>query len=336
MIEFYTGVSGSGKTYRAVSYIYDIFLDSKSKDYGKFKKFYTNINEFDFSAFPAGVAFPLEYDTLLENLTLLHKAYLEKQTDKELNELAETLGLKDAFFVFDECQNYFDKKNTVLIWWLSYHRHFYQNIILITQNLSLIEAKYKGFSEFFYLAVPSGLRVFLSSFKYVQYVGSRMSKAQKSAKISIKFNEAVYKLYHSGDNTQSPRVIYKYLAIAVGALAISALIIGLIVHFLFGGKDKKTISNDKNISRSAGVHDIQKKSSEQLPQKSDSFSNSITLVCSLKGCEYNSDFYSLKLMKFYIKKYKLTVVNVTHISDSIFIYKYITPDDKFFKALSYD
>ena len=335
MIEFYTGVSGSGKTYRAVSYIYDIFLDSKSKDFGKFKKFYTNINEFDFSAFPDGVAFSLEFDKLLDDLTVLHKAYLAKQTDKELNELAENLGVKDAFFVFDECQNYFDKKNTVLIWWLSYHRHFYQNIILITQNLSLIEAKYKGFSEFFYLAVPSGLRVFLSSFKYVQYVGSRMSKAQQSAKISIKFNDAVYRLYHSGDNTQSPRVIYKYLAIAVGALAISALIIGLIVHFMFSSKDKKMVNNDKNVSLSAGLH-VNKKTSEVDLKKNDSLPTSVTFICSSNGCEYNTDFYTLAFMKFYIKKYKLTVINVAHVSESVYIYKYNVPDDRFFKVLSYE
>lgn len=335
MIEFYTGVSGSGKTYRAVQYLYDIFLDSKSKEFGKFKKFYTNINEFDFSAFPADIAFPLDFEKLLEDLTVLHKAYLAKQTDKELNEIADTLGLKDAFFVFDECQNYFDKKNTVLIWWLSYHRHFYQNIILITQNLSLIEAKYKGFSEFFYLAVPSGLRVFLSSFKYVQYVGSRMSKAQQSAKISIKFNEAVYKLYHSGDNTQSPRVIYKYLAIALGALAISAFIIGLIVHFMFGSHKKNDVKTDKSVSLSAGQK-ISQKSTDLDLKKNDSVSTSVTFICSSNGCEYNSDFYSLSFIKFYIKKYKLILVNVAHVSDSVYIYKYNVTDDRFFKVLSYE
>jgi zona occludens toxin len=334
MIEFYTGVSGSGKTYRAVYYLYEIFLNSKSKDFGKFKKFYTNINEFNFSFFSDGVGFNLDFDVLLKYLTILHKAYLDKQTDAELNILADSFGLKDAFFVFDECQNYFDKKNTVLIWWLSYHRHFYQNIILITQNLSLIEAKYKGFSEFFYLAVPSSLRVFLTKFKYVQYIGSRMSKAQKSETISIKFDAEVYKLYHSGDNTQSKRVIYKYLIIALFALFAFFLVIFLVVHFLFSSKDKKHLVNDKNISQRAKSFFSQTNSKIIDIKKSDSLS--VTIICSSFGCYYNTDFYSLSYMKYYIKKYKLFLLNVSSISDGQYVYKYRVSDNNFFKDLSYD
>ena len=335
MIEFYTGIMGSGKTNRSVQYLYDIFLDSKSKDFGKFKKFYTNINEFNFSAFPDGVGFPLDFDNLLESLTILHNAYKNKDNDTQLNILAESLGLKDAFFVFDECQDYFGGKNTVLLWWLTYHRHFFQNIILITPDLTLIESKYKRLAEFYYLAVPSALRVFLKSFTYIQFTGSRMTKAQKSAKISIKYNEEVFKLYKSGGNTQSPRVIYKYLAIAVGALALSALIIGLIVHFMFGGHDKKDVKTDKNVSLSAGLH-VNKKTSEVDLKKNDSLPTSVTFICSSNGCEYNTDFYTLAFMKFYIKKYKLTVINVAHVSESVYIYKYNVPDDRFFKVLSYE
>ena len=162
MIEFYTGVPGSGKTYKAVSYAYDCFLDEKSKNYKKFNQFYTNINELDFDSFNSDleeVAYPLDFDLLLKSLFKLHKMFLEKKTDSELMVLADELNLSHSLFLIDECHNYFNSNNEVLIWWLSYHRHLHQDILFMTQNLSLVFKKYLSFSEFFYKAVPSSMRL---------------------------------------------------------------------------------------------------------------------------------------------------------------------------------
>ncbi|MFA5214449.1 zonular occludens toxin domain-containing protein [Sulfuricurvum sp.] len=326
MIEFYTGVPGSGKTYRAVSYLYDIFLDSKSKSFGKFKKFYTNINEFQFDAFPAGLAFDLDYELLLVKLTQLHKLYMSKCTDTELLELAEELGLKDAFFVIDEAHNYFEKKNSVLVWWLSYHRHLHQDIILVTQNLALVESKYKSFSEFFYKAIPSSLRVFGSTLKYEQYIGSRMYKNQRSEKFTLKFNPDVYALYTSGANTQGKKVIYKYVAFAVAGLVVVIIAISLMVHFIFGGKKSSTDLKPVPVSASASSSVASHASASSIVSSSvdDSFPL-VRFVCTYQECHCDGFVIPNANMTIYIKEYKLKVLTLERLPDGYFIYRYKVP-----------
>lgn len=329
MIEIYTGVPGSGKTYRAVSYLYDIFLDSKSKSFGKFEKFYTNINEFSFDEFPQGVAFDLDFEDLQSKLKQLHTLYMTKCTDSDLIELAKTLHIDNAFFVIDEAHNYFEKKNSVLTWWLSYHRHLHQDIILITQNLSLIESKYKSFSEFFYKAIPSSLRVFGNTLKYEQFIGSRMFKNQRSEKISLKFNPDIYSLYHSGANTQSKKVIYKYIAYAVIALVVLLLVLYSIVHFMFGGDTNKPPVVSPPASQ-------QKSVSSPLPDlKPFVTSDYMRFVCDFDSCSYNGQIFTNSQMLIFIKQYDLKVKHFESIDSSFFIYQY-QKNDAFLKGEIHD
>lgn len=315
MIEIYTGVPGSGKTYRAVSYIYDIFLNKKSKDFGKFTRFYTNINEFAFDEFDSMVAYDLNWELLFEKLTQLHKLYMSKVDDSELLELADSLYISNSFFVIDEAHNFFEKKNTVLTWWLSYHRHLHQNIILITQNLSLIETKYKSFSEFFYKAIPSSLRVFGSTLKYEQYIGSRMFKTQRSEKFSLKFNPDIYALYSSGANTQGKKVIYKYIGFAVVGLSLLVTMGFLILHFLFPSNDVKKDSS-KTVSNTP----------KSLPiSQNDPNSYTLSFVCNFDDCHTQSFIIPNRDMKYYITKYKLIVLSSYPLDNGFYIYTYQAP-----------
>lgn len=335
MIEIYTGVPGSGKTYRAVSFLYDIFLDDKSKSFGKFSKFYTNINEFKFSAFPDCVGFPIDFDVLLDQLSQLHKLAMSKANDKELNELSKSFNLDNAFFIIDEGHNFFDKQNAVLIWWLSYHRHLHQDIIIITQNLSLIDSKYKSFSEFFYKAIPSSLRIFGNKLKYEQYIGSRMFKSQRSEKFELKFNPLVYDLYTSGANTQSKKVIYKYLAFAGFGFLGVALVIYLIVHFMFSGGKKKDINSTANpISKSFSSSSGSSSFSSSLGVSKDQ--SLVTFICTSSDCEALSQTFTLEDMKRYIKKYKFDVLTLQRLPNDFYIYKYKVNDSKFFSEVLND
>lgn len=326
MIEIYTGVPGSGKTYRAVSYLYDIFIDSKSKSFGKFQKFYTNINEFKFEEFPAGVGYDLDFEELLTKLKTLHALYMKKCTDSELIELAKTLDLDNAFFIIDEAHNYFEKKNTVLTWWLSYHRHLHQDIILITQNLALIESKYKSFSEFFYKAIPSSLRIFGSTLKYEQYIGSRMFKNQRSDKFSLKFNPDVFELYHSGANTQSKKVIYKYVTFAVLGLSAFLIFGYAVVYFMFGGDNK----NPPTVSPPASSVSPQNKKITPIAESIKNDDSTMRFICDFETCAYNGQIFSINEMSVFIKEYPLKVVKFQSIDDTFFIYHY-EKNDKFLK-----
>ena len=168
MITYLLGLPGSGKTYFAVDKIYNNF--STAPEAKKDKKLnldicYTNINELNLKKLDN--VHLLDFDILQKHLSELHRMVIkEKSTDEALIEKLKEYNLYNALFVIDEAHHYFDRKDTVLVWWLSYHRHLYHEIILITQNLSLIESKYKAFSEFFYVAKPQSLTLNRSYFKY--------------------------------------------------------------------------------------------------------------------------------------------------------------------------
>lgn len=371
MIEYYTGVPGSGKTYNAVNHAYNCFIDSSHKDYGKYKNFYTNINEFNFEFFNDNalvakksdkkqsifsfiknkkmalnesvadsgtdaqsvkkvVVYNLEIDKLLESLTILHTLYLEKADDSVLIEKSRELNILDTLFIIDECHNYFSDSNAVLIWWLSYHRHLHQDIILITQNLSLIYRKYLSFGEFFYKAVASSLRVRSNVFTYHQYINYHLYKNAHSDTIKVNFRASVYALYASGANTQSKKVIYKYILIAVGLLVVVVLIFKMIIsRFSHSNDDVKKptpamVSKNTNQSQSSSLYSPAPQNISNL----DSFS----VTCVANDCISNNQHFALNDLISYTLKYSLTQISINKLGSDIFIRSY-AKNEKFQKEV---
>ncbi|EQB39631.1 hypothetical protein M947_06455 [Sulfurimonas hongkongensis] len=244
MITFLTGVPGSGKTYKAVVSIYNNFSSSKNakpdlkKDY---ENCYTNINELKYK--DLNNTYPLDVDDLKEKLTILHKLYKDKVTDDILIEKCKDLNIYRSLFVIDEAHNIFDVNDKVLIWWLSYHRHLYHDIFLITQNLSLIFTKYKSFSEYFYKAKPTTVSLNRNTFKYDVYINSRMSMNAKSHTEKIAKNQEVFDLYHSGDSVKASNVLIKFYVFSIFAI-FAFFIIG---YYIFGGDDDKLQQSQKPI-----------------------------------------------------------------------------------------
>lgn len=220
MIEYDLGVPGAGKTYKAVYSLYANFgINSKLKDskfiHNDIDFAYTNINEIKLDSFDSGTIKKLDWDLFYDNLTTLHAHYKDKKTDSELIELAKNYDLFRCLIIIDECHNYLDRNDVVLIWWLSYHRHLHHQIYLITQNLSLIYTKYKSFSEFFYVAKSSSLRLFKNQMTYSQFTSSRLSQNSKSATIKIPFIKEIFDSFHSGANQQSKNILKKFIILAI-------------------------------------------------------------------------------------------------------------------------
>lgn len=372
MIEYYTGVPGSGKTYNAVNHAYNCFIDSSHKDYGKYKNFYTNINEFNFEFFNDNalivpksdkkqsllksifssikttstdsslasdseiqsvkktVAYNLEIDKLLESLTILHTLYLEKADDSVLIEKSRDLNILDTLFIIDECHNYFSDSNTVLIWWLSYHRHLHQDIILITQNLSLIYRKYLSFGEFFYKAVASSLRVRSSVFTYHQYINYHLYKNSHSDTIKVNFRASVYALYASGANTQSKKVIYKYIFIAAALLVVVFLVFNMIISRFSHANDdsNKTtpVVSSKNISTAQSPT-----LNAPAPQNISNI-DSFSVICVANDCISNDHKFSLTDLITYTSKYSLTQIAIDKLSSDVFVRSY-AKNEKFQKEV---
>lgn len=342
MITFLLGRPGSGKSYYAVDKIFNNF--STSPNAVKDKKFkydicYTNINEFNFDK--VDNVFPLDFDDLKVKLTLLHNLYKKKATDEELIEKCKEFNILNALFVIDEAHNFFDVRDAVLVWWLSYHRHLYHEIILITQNLALIESKYKSFSEFFYDALPASLTFDKRFFIYRIYCSSRLNSASKAGTFKLKRNVEVFDLYKSGDVVSAPNVILKVLLGALVFLVISVSIFLYYTNSLKSGNGKDTnttnTSSQKTQTTTAPLTNQVINGTPSysfLNSKSYSDYAYFVLSCSSKNCVNSAISIPLPLLKKFILKKDVELLYLHHNSKTFFTY-YLKTSSSFYSFLSH-
>lgn len=211
-ITYIVGNPGSGKTYFAVYKIYEFFVVPTLPDpkiFGfkikrKTKAFdysycYSNINGLKFTI--SQKLLPFDFEVFYLNLIVLYNLYNQNVSDDQLNLKANELKLFKAMFIIDEAHNILkNKDDKILVWWLTYHRHLHQEIIFITQDLSLISNEYKRIAEFFYKALDSGKRIFKSSLRYVQFSSYKMYQKDlvPGGKFSLRTRQEVFDLYQSG------------------------------------------------------------------------------------------------------------------------------------------
>ena len=288
MVEIVTGVPGSGKTSYAITKLAKTFSkdeDLKKKIPNQFiipdvDKAFTNINELKVDKLENVGA--VHFIDLIEKLTVLEEHYRkDKWDDKQLNELAVEYGISNAMFIIDEAHNYFDVPNKVLIWWLSYHRHLHQHIILLTQNLSIINAKYKAFPEKFLKAIPATLKIFDNNNVYRVYTNSRMSKNTEASKIKVKKFQEVFDLYGSGANHKSKSVVLPFILGSVGIFAF--IILYFTVDFSNPIEDKKVNNKIQNVAQ----NEIQKENIKVIDDTIHLENKKlINLYCNSKECYY--------------------------------------------------
>lgn len=169
----------------------------------------------------------------------------EKADDNKLIELLKDLDLYKALFVIDEIHNFFNNADDVLVWWLTYHRHLYQELYFITQSLSLVAPCYKNVAEFFYKASDSSHRLFSKKFRYSQYTTANLYKKDLIKKLHIDFDEKIFNLYHSGNNGLGKSAVKKFFLIAF-VLFIFCFIIFKVIMSAFFTPDTQNIEKKEN------------------------------------------------------------------------------------------
>lgn len=298
MIQFVTGIPGSGKSYYGLFSI-AINFNKTLQNNKKFKKFQlsktkykvalTNINEIKFESFEN--VKPLNFDEFKSIITELHNQYKLGKTDSELEELVKDEDFFYTLIVLDECHNFMGKDDEVLIWWLSYHRHFFQDIILITQDLPLVNKKYKAFSEFYYKAIPASRKLFNTQMIYQQYTASSMFKTQLALTKKLPILKEVFELYGSGENNKQKSLVKHFLLLAL-LIFIIVLTAGVIyLKNFFGGG---TVEKDKIQSpqQSQKLISYSEKKTNNNSQNGDFYE----MYCNFSYCFINSNIYEKKFV----------------------------------------
>ncbi len=236
MVFFLTGVPGSGKTYYLVHFAEkNIEKVDKKTNEKQYLQVVHNISGYKRGFY---VDFGSDY---LPKIISLNEYFLTIKKDINKDDLlmkkAEEFGIYKILLIIDECHLYFindfsekgKKQYYALLWFISYHRHLYVDLVLSTQNLSLVDYKFKAFAEFYVKAIPSSMRFNLNpfaspKFTYNYYPDSKMWNDTKFKTDKLIADKKIFDLYTSGDAVKKQKVYYQTL------LLIFALI--LVVIFL--------------------------------------------------------------------------------------------------------
>jgi zona occludens toxin len=234
---YVTGAPRSGKTFYTVSILYDMykyelhmpykvaFLNniqqyyryyiSKPKNKNVYRHVYTNINKFNFAYAPQFCK--LDFDDLRRNLAILYDInVVQKKDDDELNKVAKELGLFEVFIVIDEVHNLLPSKDDpVLVWWITYHGHMYQDLHFITQDMDLVHKSYKSCATFFYRVYPANKSIFANKFTIGKYSSSKYTQKSKDGDFTIPFRQEVFDLYVSGKAEKRATVLKKFVPIFI-------------------------------------------------------------------------------------------------------------------------
>ena len=337
MIVYYLGLPGSGKSYSGVNTIYNNF--SKNEDAKKdlkkdYQVCYTNINEFKFDKVKNVYLF--DEEDIFKKLNTLYEMYRKKANDEELIEQCKEFKLYRALFVLDECHKYFDVEKKFLVWWLTYHRHLYHDLILITQSLSLVHSKYKPLAEAFYKAKSSSLTLNQKYFNYMYYTEARLTKASFVNTVKVKKRQSVFELYKSGDSIDSKNVIKRFLFISL----FFVLFLFLFAYFFYYEKSTDIKSNkvsipvikeNKNISNSSLTYSRDDK--DDINDLNFEDKKLIILNCTYSSCSNDLLFFPPKLIKKFIDMELLHVYYKDEISKTLIIY-YLSSSLDFYNFLT--
>ena len=308
MVTLVTGFPGSGKSFYAVDKIFNI-LSLTDKMSENIEVIYTNINGVKFDYFPdSKIQFKKFNDTefyiyLVELHTLYEINKNDDSVDDKLIELSKEKGYHNALIVFDECHDFFSNQDKYKIFWLTYHRHLYHEIILLTQNKTLIHSKYRAIPEIFVEAQPRSKKIINNSLSYKKYASFSMRKADYFGKDVLKARQEVFNLYQSGNKSNQKSIISKYIKL----IAIFIIIVFCTFYYIlnsFSSNDEKIEPLIENKKTSVNY---QSERPEIIKEKVTQIEKDlvIKIVCdNKKGCIYNDNIYPIFYINSFVQKSK--------------------------------
>ena len=168
-------------------------------------------------------------DRIIEHIKLANekeKAYIEYTKP-----IFEKNGFTDCLIIIDEAHNFFKTLSAAKERLVSYHRHFDQDYILITQDLKQLNRKVTGIAQKTIQARNPVMKA-SKNFTYKVYSGGYISFRDTNLleKITLKADPDIFRLYNSGSSKKQKSYLLKVLAKPL--LMVLAVLIGIfyIIH----------------------------------------------------------------------------------------------------------
>jgi len=209
-----------------------------------------NIQEFDPYAFEESELHPQDD---IEIITASDEKIFKTIQNKESDELESDYitftrpyfqehGFTECLIIIDEAHNHFKKSLSAGLKRLaSYHRHYDQDYILITQDLNQLPRYLTNLTVFTFKATSPAIRLKSNLFTYKIYSGGYISfrDDNKLETKRLKANPYIFGLYSSGSVKIQKNAMFKFMFYI---FLIIGLLVGSFIYYTSNlGKDKKTI-----------------------------------------------------------------------------------------------
>ncbi len=236
-IRIIEGVPGSGKTYYAVRHLAkNYFKKEKDGNYtlNKACTLITNIDSFK----PDHLSLQDEIKNAGGVQTFFSFDYQQKfKEDKE-----------QIIYIIDEAQRFFRKGTRGLaecFTYFEYHRHWGQDIYLVTQNARKLPPDIVYLTEYIIVAAPR-TRSILGEFKY-----KWISEGEIIKREGFKPDQGVFNLYKSMDLEESEKISNPVMKTVYITLAIVALVVFLGYRYFVTQWSPKKTKNIQSVSSSS-------------------------------------------------------------------------------------
>lgn len=240
MITLYSGVPGSGKSYKMVAELsrqkdkyyvvhnIDGLKDGYLGDYGINFVTYCNENDLQIQEF-----FSKEYQIKFSS------AVLEKYK-------------RPVLVIIDEAQEWFSRTDKNIKMWLSYHRHLNQDVWLVAHRITNIPQVYRSFIEVEFRA-KSGHFISVPGY----FIYNRILGGQRAGYIKEKRDKQIFELYKSSlFETQKRRKRSGFLLL-LGVVVLVGLVGFVVVPQILLSSEKYDDGiDDKTVSKSAETSEL--------------------------------------------------------------------------------
>lgn len=180
MITLYSGIPGSGKSYKMVYDLNDLH-----------NKFYVVHNVDGLKPDLLG-DYGVNFISYCETEGMLVEDFFSKEYQIKFTEAVREKYSRNVLVVIDEAQEWFDKNKKNLKMWLSYHRHLNQEIWLVAHRSTNLPSIYRSFIEVEYRAKSGSILSIPGYFLY-----NRIVAGERVGYIFAKKKKEIFSLYRS-------------------------------------------------------------------------------------------------------------------------------------------
>lgn len=247
MITLFSGIPGSGKSYKMVADIW--------KNRGKFFIIH-NVVGFKTERLE-GMGF--EWIKYINENNITVEDFFSKEYQSELAQKIKEKYKRNMLVVIDESHEWFDRNVKNIKMWLSYHRHLNQTIYLVAHASRNIPQTYRSFIELEYRAKSSSLLFVPGVFMYNRLVGG-----QGAGYIFERKKKEIFELYKSADVKGSKEIAKKSLFLPVAVIAIVAGITMFVTSpkWIFGVKNVG--KKDVGVSDKGQVEKVEQRANKNV------------------------------------------------------------------------